>query len=74
MGARLHPMQEIKRTRKRVKSCNYLNRFKFYTQFHRGIRDEHMEEPITFFDRLFKKFKVFAIHLAGSLRDRVPII
>ena len=33
-----------------------------------------MEEPITFFDRLSRYFKVFAIHLAGSLRDLVPII
>jgi hypothetical protein len=33
-----------------------------------------MKEPIGFFDDLIKIFKVFAIHLAGSLRDLVPII
>lgn len=33
-----------------------------------------MEEPIAFSDRLAKIFKVFAIHMVGSLRDLVPII
>ena len=33
-----------------------------------------MKEPIAFFDHLSKIFKGFAIHLAGSLRDLVPII
>jgi hypothetical protein len=32
-----------------------------------------MKEPIAFFDHLSKIFKVFAIHLTGSLRDRVTI-
>ncbi len=33
-----------------------------------------MEEPITFSERLAKIFRILAIHMAGSVRDLVPII
>lgn len=33
-----------------------------------------MKEPIAFFDHITQTFRVFAIHVAGSLRDLVPII
>ena len=33
-----------------------------------------MEKPIAFFDHITRSFRLFAIHMAGSFRDLVPII
>ncbi|CAB1070479.1 Permease of the major facilitator superfamily [Olavius algarvensis Delta 1 endosymbiont] len=33
-----------------------------------------MEKPIAFFDHITQSIRLFAIHMAGSFRDLVPII